>query len=124
MAEILKGIIERVTFHNPDNGFAVLRVKAAERRELVTVVGHMPEAIAGEYIDTGISAAKASRPALNRAHAGCRRTSISSGAVLQARPFWPECPQPIPVVSSAKLLRGAIHRCIAGYRYRSVESHL
>ena len=26
--EALTGSIERVTFHNPDNGFAVLRVKA------------------------------------------------------------------------------------------------
>jgi len=30
--EVLTGSIERVTFHNPDNGFAVLRVKARFRR--------------------------------------------------------------------------------------------
>ena len=35
----LSGIIERVTFHNPDTGFAVLRVQARGRRGLVTVVG-------------------------------------------------------------------------------------
>src|SRR4051812_5928074 len=28
MAETLSGVIERVTFHNPENGFAVLRVQA------------------------------------------------------------------------------------------------
>jgi exodeoxyribonuclease V alpha subunit len=28
MVENLTGIIERVTFHNPDTGFAVLRVQA------------------------------------------------------------------------------------------------
>ncbi len=51
MAESLKGIIERVTFHNPENGFAVLRVQVTGRRELVTAVGHLPSAVAGEYIE-------------------------------------------------------------------------
>jgi exodeoxyribonuclease V alpha subunit len=51
MAETLSGIIERVTFHNPDNGFAVLRVQAGGRGGLVTVVGHLPNALAGEYIE-------------------------------------------------------------------------
>jgi exodeoxyribonuclease V alpha subunit len=51
MAEILSGIIERVTFHNPENGFAVLRVQASGRRDLVTVVGHLPTALAGEYVE-------------------------------------------------------------------------
>ncbi len=50
MAENLTGIIERVTFHNPDTGFAVLRVQARGRRGLVTVVGQMPSAVVGEYI--------------------------------------------------------------------------
>jgi exodeoxyribonuclease V alpha subunit len=51
MAETLSGIIERVTFHNADSGFAVLRVQATGRRGLVTVVGHLPSAVAGEYIE-------------------------------------------------------------------------
>ena len=51
MAESLKGIIERVTFHNPENGFAVLRVQVTGRRDLVTAVGHLPSAVAGEYIE-------------------------------------------------------------------------
>src|SRR6516165_7262527 len=50
MAETLSGVIERVTFHNPDNGFAVLRVQARGRSGLVTVVGHLPNALAGEYV--------------------------------------------------------------------------
>ena len=54
MAESLSGIIERVTFHNPDTGFAVLRVQAGGRRGLVTVVGHLPSAVAGEYIEAAI----------------------------------------------------------------------
>jgi exodeoxyribonuclease V alpha subunit len=51
MAETLKGVIERVTFHNPESGFAVLRVQANGRRDLVTVVGHLPSAVAGEYLE-------------------------------------------------------------------------
>jgi exodeoxyribonuclease V alpha subunit len=34
------GTIERVTFHNVENGFCVLRVKTRGRRDLITVVGH------------------------------------------------------------------------------------
>lgn len=48
--DILSGLIERVTFHNPDNGFCVLKVKAQGRRELVTVVGHAPRINPGEFI--------------------------------------------------------------------------
>jgi exodeoxyribonuclease V alpha subunit len=49
-AEILAGLVERVTFHNEENGFAVLRVKARGKRELVTVVGHAAVISAGEFI--------------------------------------------------------------------------
>src|SRR5207302_11347227 len=51
MVESLSGVIERVTFHNPENGFAVLRVQGNGRSGLVTVVGHLPKALAGEYIE-------------------------------------------------------------------------
>jgi exodeoxyribonuclease V alpha subunit len=51
MADTLSGIIERVTFHNPETGFAVLRVQARGRRGLVTVVGNLPAAVAGEYVE-------------------------------------------------------------------------
>src|SRR5205085_9139909 len=51
MAETLSGVIGRVTFHNPENGFAVLRVQPNGRRGLVTVVGHLPSAVAGEYVE-------------------------------------------------------------------------
>ncbi|MBL8797528.1 MAG: ATP-dependent RecD-like DNA helicase [Planctomycetia bacterium] len=50
MSETLSGSIEHVTFHNPENGFAVLRVLAAGRRDLVTVVGNLPAVAAGEFI--------------------------------------------------------------------------
>jgi exodeoxyribonuclease V alpha subunit len=32
--------VERVTYHNLENGFCVLRVKARGQRDLVAVVGH------------------------------------------------------------------------------------
>ena len=37
--EVFAGLVERVTFHNEDNGFCVLRVKAHGKREPITVVG-------------------------------------------------------------------------------------
>ena len=51
MPETLSGIIERITFHNLDNGYCVLRVQARGHRELVTVVGNMPAAVAGEFVE-------------------------------------------------------------------------
>ena len=48
--EVLAGSIERVTFHNPSNGFCVLRIKARGHRDLVTVIGHAAEISAGEWI--------------------------------------------------------------------------
>src|SRR5262245_20774211 len=51
MAESLSGVIERITFQNPENGFAVLRVQVRGRRDLVTVVGHLPNVVAGEYVE-------------------------------------------------------------------------
>ena len=47
--ETLTGIIERVTFHNPDNGFAVLKVAARGHRDLATLLGHLPRAVAGVH---------------------------------------------------------------------------
>ena len=37
--EVLAGLVERVTFHNAENGFCVLGAKARGHRDLVTVVG-------------------------------------------------------------------------------------
>jgi exodeoxyribonuclease V alpha subunit len=49
--EVLAGLVERVTFHNDDNGFCVLRIKARGHRELITVVGHAATISAGEWIN-------------------------------------------------------------------------
>ena len=48
--EILAGLVERVTFHNAENGFCVLRAKARGHRDLVTVVGHAAAISAGEWL--------------------------------------------------------------------------
>jgi len=49
-SEALAGLVERVTFHNADTGFCVLRVKARGQRDLVTVVGHAASIAAGEWV--------------------------------------------------------------------------
>ena len=38
----LAGLVERVTFHNEQNGFCVLRLKVKGERELITLIGHAP----------------------------------------------------------------------------------
>jgi exodeoxyribonuclease V alpha subunit len=48
--EVLAGSVERVTFHNGDSGFCVLRIKARGHRELITVIGHAAVISAGEWI--------------------------------------------------------------------------
>src|SRR5246127_2820435 len=48
--EVLAGLVDRVTFHNSDNGFCVLRVKARGQRDLITLVGHAAMIAAGEFV--------------------------------------------------------------------------
>jgi exodeoxyribonuclease V alpha subunit len=49
-SEEIVGLVERVTFFNQESGFAVLRVKVRGQRELVTVLGSLPSANAGEWL--------------------------------------------------------------------------
>ena len=48
--EVLAGLVERVTFHNEENGFCVLRVKARGHKDLLTVIGHAASISAGEWV--------------------------------------------------------------------------
>jgi exodeoxyribonuclease V alpha subunit len=48
--EILAGLVDRVTFHNSEKGFCVLRAKARGQRDLITVVGHAAMISAGEFV--------------------------------------------------------------------------
>lgn len=50
-SEQIAGLVERVTFHNDESGFCVLRIKARGHRDLVTVVGTLPEVRAGEWLE-------------------------------------------------------------------------
>ena len=54
--EVLAGLVERVTYHNAENGFCVLRAQARGHRDIVTVVGHAATIAAGEWI-TALGAA-------------------------------------------------------------------
>ena len=49
--ESLSGLVERVTFYNEENGFAVLKVKSKGFREVITVVGSLPAVSAGEWLN-------------------------------------------------------------------------
>jgi exodeoxyribonuclease V alpha subunit len=44
------GLIERVTFHNEETGFCVVRVQVDGRRDLVTVIGRASSINAGEWL--------------------------------------------------------------------------
>jgi hypothetical protein len=46
--EVLAGLIERVTYHNAENGFCVLRAKVRGHCDVVTVVGHAAPIAADE----------------------------------------------------------------------------
>ncbi|BBF92139.1 SF1B family DNA helicase RecD2 [Blastochloris tepida] len=48
--EALAGLVERVTFHNAESGFCVLRIKARGHRDVITVIGHAAAISAGEWI--------------------------------------------------------------------------
>src|SRR5215203_3240903 len=48
--EALAGTVERVTYHNADNGFAVLKVQTRGKCDLITLVGHAASIMEGEWI--------------------------------------------------------------------------
>ncbi|MFH1570589.1 MAG: helix-hairpin-helix domain-containing protein, partial [Gemmatimonadota bacterium] len=47
----LKGQVERITFHNPENGFTIAQVLPEGGRDVVTVVGAMAGPSAGETVE-------------------------------------------------------------------------
>ncbi|MDR0993747.1 MAG: ATP-dependent RecD-like DNA helicase [Verrucomicrobiota bacterium] len=48
--ERLEGLVELITFHSEETGFGVLKVKARGFREVVAVVGKVPQIHVGEWI--------------------------------------------------------------------------
>lgn len=49
--ERLSGTVERITYHNGENGFSVLKIRAKGNREPVTVVGTTPAVSPGELVE-------------------------------------------------------------------------
>ena len=49
--EHLSGAVERVTFHSPESGFCVLRLKVRGQRDLVTLTGQAASVSPGEYVE-------------------------------------------------------------------------
>ena len=50
-SEPVSGLVDRVTYHSEETGFAVLRVQARGHRDVITVVGTLPSVTPGEWID-------------------------------------------------------------------------
>jgi exodeoxyribonuclease V alpha subunit len=48
--EAITGLVERVTYHNAENGFCVLRVNVKGHKDLVTIVGNLHMISAGEFV--------------------------------------------------------------------------
>lgn len=48
--ESIAGLVERVTYHNAENGFCVLRLVVKGHKDLVTVVGNLSVISAGEHV--------------------------------------------------------------------------
>jgi exodeoxyribonuclease V alpha subunit len=48
--EVVRGVIQRVTFRNAENGYAVLQVTVADKREQLTVVGTHLEPKVGAHL--------------------------------------------------------------------------
>ena len=49
--ETISGLIERITFHNEETGFCVLKIKVKGQKELVTIIGSLPSVSAGEWVE-------------------------------------------------------------------------
>ena len=48
--DTIVGLVERVTYHNAENGFCVLRVNVKGHKDLVTIVGNLHMISAGEFV--------------------------------------------------------------------------
>lgn len=49
-AEFLTGLVDRVTYHDAESGFCVLRVEVRGRRDPVTLIGHAAQVTPGEHL--------------------------------------------------------------------------
>ena len=51
MSETFKGYIDRITFHNPENGYTIARLVPEGRKQKITVVGLLADLKAGESLE-------------------------------------------------------------------------
>lgn len=49
--ETISGLIERITFHNEETGFCVLKIKVKGHKDLVTIIGSLPAVSEGEWVE-------------------------------------------------------------------------
>lgn len=50
-AEVLRGLVDRVVFHNEDNGYCILKIVPEGRRDVVSLIGKAPRVVAGEEFE-------------------------------------------------------------------------
>lgn len=50
-ADVLRGLVDRVVFHNEENGFCILKVIPEGKHESVSLIGKAPRAVAGEEFE-------------------------------------------------------------------------
>ena len=46
----IQGQVERITFHNEENGYTIARMKVPGNRELITIVGNLLSITPGEIL--------------------------------------------------------------------------
>ena len=50
MSDSLEGILERITFFNEENNFTVAKLQSRGSRDLITIVGNLPDPNPGETL--------------------------------------------------------------------------
>ena len=107
--EVLAGLVERVTFHNSENGFCVLRAKTRGHRDVVTVVGHAATIAAGEWItasgewvnDRTHGQQFKARFLRNLLGSRSKRRALSTTSGMRFRRSWRRIPGPRPRSSAS-----------------------
>ncbi len=50
-SEVLRGLVDRVVFHNEDNGYCILKIIPAGKHDVVSLIGKAPRVVAGEEFE-------------------------------------------------------------------------
>ena len=49
--EVLRGLVDRVVFHNEDNGYCILKVMPEGKHDAASLIGKAPRVVAGEEFE-------------------------------------------------------------------------